>query len=58
MEQYEIEFKYFDALSNWEERRQSCSLYANNSYEAKERCKELYGLGTDCDYEIVSVNRI
>lgn len=44
-----IVFRYRDALSNWEWRTQSCIV------RSVEECKKIYGLGIDCDYEIVSV---
>lgn len=44
-----IKFKYRDQMSNWEWREQECSV------SSVERCKEIYGLGIDCDYEIISV---
>lgn len=44
-----IVFEYADASSNWGWRRQECVL---SSVKA---CKELYGLGVDCDYHIISV---
>lgn len=55
---YEIEFEYADQMSNWETRKQSCSLYAKNEYEARQKCIKLYGLGVDCEYEIMSVKAI
>ena len=55
MKRYSISFKYADAMSNFKWRTQHCSLYANNTIEAKRKCIELYGLGTDCEYEIISV---
>lgn len=45
----EIKFKYRDALSNWEWREQYCVM------PSVEDCIEIYGLGKDCDYEILSV---
>ncbi len=44
-----ITFKYRDALSRWEWRVQECTV------PSVEECKRLYGLGTDCDYMILSV---
>jgi hypothetical protein len=44
-----VKFKYRDAMSNWEWREQSC--YVRNVAE----CKRIYGLGTDCEYQIISV---
>lgn len=58
MKHYNIEFKYADSLSNWEWRTQKCSLYADTEYSARQKCRELYGLGIDCEYEIVSVTEI
>lgn len=46
-----IKFKYRDALSNWEWREQSCIM------SSIEECKKIYGLGVDCDYEIISVEK-
>ena len=54
-QEYEVKFKYADSYSHWEWRNQQCSVYAKDEYEARSKCKELYGLGTDCDYEIISV---
>lgn len=47
-----IKFKYRDQMSNWEWRQQECIV------SSVERCKEIYGLGIDCDYEIISVEEI
>lgn len=47
-----IKFKYRDQMSNWEWREQECSV------SSVERCKEIYGLGIDCDYEIISVEEV
>lgn len=44
-----IKFRYRDQMSNWKWREQECSV------SSVERCKEIYGLGIDCDYEIISV---
>lgn len=44
-----ITFKYADALSNWEWRIQSCVV------ESVEECVKIYGLGVDCDFQILSV---
>lgn len=55
---YEIKFKYWDSMSNWSERNQSCTVYAENEYLARNKCIELYGLGLDCEYEIVSIKEI
>lgn len=47
-----IKFKYRDQMSNWEWREQECSV------SSVEKCKEIYGLGIDCDYEIISVEEV
>lgn len=44
-----IKFKYRDAMSNWEWRTQECRMIS-----VKE-CVKWYGLGTDCDYQILEV---
>lgn len=58
MKHYEVCFKYADSYSNWSWRNQQCSVYAKDESEAKSKCINLYGLGTDCDYEIISVKEI
>ena len=55
MKRYTITFKYADAMSNYKWNTQSCSLYADSSYAARKKCIELYGLGFDCEYEIIDV---
>ena len=47
-----IKFKYADSLSNWEWREQECTV------ESVQKCIELYGLGIDCEYEIISVEDV
>lgn len=49
---YHIVFKYRDQLSNWEWREQECTV------SSVAKCKEIYGLGIDCDYEIISIKKI
>ena len=49
---YKIKFKYRDKLSNWEWREQSCTV------SPVDECKRIYGLGIDCDYKILSVEKI
>lgn len=49
MKMVEIEFKYRDKLSHGEWRKQECII------SSVEECKRIYGLGIDCDYEIISV---
>lgn len=45
----EITFEYADEVSGWEWRRQSCVM------ESVAQCKQMYGLGVDCDYRIIEV---
>ena len=47
-----IEFEYADELSNYEWRRQTCIM------ESVEECKQVYGLGVDCDYRILKVEEV
>ena len=47
-----IKFRYRDAFSNWRWRTQQCIL------PSVEECIRIYGLGVDCDYEIISVKEI
>lgn len=47
-----ITFRYRDALSKWEWRTQSCVV------SSIEKCKRIYGLGIDCEYEILSVEQV
>ena len=47
-----IKFKYADELSNWEWREQECTV------ESVQKCIEIYGLGDDCEYEIISVEKV
>ena len=42
-----IKFKYRDAMSNWEWREQECVM------SSVLECIKIYGLGVDCDYEII-----
>jgi hypothetical protein len=48
----EIKFEYRDEMSNWEWRQQSCIM------SSIKECKEVYGLGIDCDYKIISVKEV
>ena len=45
----EITFRYADELSNWQWRTQHCVV------ESVEECIRVYGLGVDCEYEILEV---
>lgn len=47
-----VVFRYRDEMSNWEWRTQECTV------SSVEECKEIYGLGIDCDYEILSVKNL
>ena len=47
-----IKFKYADAISNWQWREQTCFVHS------VAECIQIYGLGIDCDYEIISVEEI
>lgn len=49
---FNIKFKYRDKESNWEWREQQCTV------SSVEECKRIYGLGIDCEYEIISVEKI
>lgn len=44
-----ITFRYRDQLSNWQWRTQHCVV------SSVDECIRIYGLGVDCDYEILSV---
>ena len=48
----EVKFRYRDEMSNWEWREQSCIVSS-----VKEAIR-IYGLGIDCDYEIISVTKM
>lgn len=47
-----IKFMYRDELSypNWNEQECICN--------SLEECKEWYGLGTDCEYKIISIEEV
>lgn len=47
-----IVFEYADAMSNWEWRRQECVV------SSVLKCIELYGLGIDCEYRIISIEEV
>lgn len=55
MKRYEVKFKYIDAYTRGRWREQSCSVCARDEHEARRKCVEFYGLGTDCEYEILSI---
>jgi len=48
----EIKFKYRDSLSNWQWCEQQCVV------SSVSECIKIYGLGLDCDYEIISVKEL
>ena len=47
-----IKFKYRDAMSNLEWRVQECV------FRSVAEAIQVYGLGVDCDYEIISIDKI
>lgn len=47
-----IKFRFKDKYTNGEWQKQEC--YVSNIKE----CKELYGLGIDCEYQILEVKEI
>ena len=47
-----IRFRYRDEWSGWSWREQECIV------SSVEECKRIYGLGVDCDYEIISVEEV
>lgn len=47
-----IKFRYMDAMSNWEWRYQECTV------SSVAECIRIYGLGVDCEYEILSVEDV
>ena len=51
-EMVEVKFRYCDAMSNWEWREQKCIVSSVNE------AIRIYGLGVDCEYEIISVQEI
>lgn len=48
----EIVFEYRDRYTNGRWNRQSCKV------SSVEECKKIYGLGKDCEYKIISVDKI
>jgi hypothetical protein len=47
-----ITFKYADELSSWKWRTQTCVV------SSVAECIKIYGLGVDCEYEILKVEDI
>ena len=48
----EIVFEYRDQYTNGRWNRQSCRM------SSVEECKRIYGLGKDCEYRIISVDKV
>ena len=46
-----ITFEYMDMYTHGEWRRQTCVM------SSVEECIRIYGLGVDCDYRIISVEK-
>ena len=49
---YKITFEYMDMYTNGRWNKQECIV------SSLEKCKEIYGLGIDCSYRIISVEKI
>ena len=49
---FEIEFEYKDKYTNGKWNKQSCIM------SSVEQCIEVYGLGVDCEYRIISVKEV
>lgn len=49
---FQIKFRYKDEKSNWEWREQQCIM------RSVTECIEWYGLGVDCEYEILEVTPV
>ena len=47
-----VVFEYMDRYTNGKWNEQRCIV------ESVEECKEIYGLGIDCDYRIISVEEV
>lgn len=47
-----ITFRYKDEMSHWEWKTQHCVV------SSVEECKRIYGLGIDCEYEILKVEDV
>ena len=55
MKKYRIVFEYTDNLSHGKWNEQEGIFWGKAPYEAVKECKELYGLGVDCEYKIKAV---
>lgn len=58
MHNYKIKFKYCDAYSHGKWNENESIFSARYEGEAIKKCKEFFGLGVDCDYEIISIEEI
>lgn len=47
-----IKFRYRDQWSDWEWRTQECIV------SSVDECKRIYGLGVDCEYQIISIEEV
>lgn len=47
-----IRFEYRDEMSGFEWREQECTV------DSLQECKRLYSLGVDCDYRIISIEKV
>lgn len=47
-----VKFEYRDRYTNGEWREQECVV------RSMKECKEIYGLGIDCEYRIISIEKI
>ena len=47
-----VKFEYKDNYTKGEWKKQECVV------SSVEECKELYGLGIDCEYRIISVEEV
>lgn len=47
-----VKFRYRDDMSRWQWREQECVV------SSVSECIKIYGLGVDCDYEIVEVEEV
>ena len=52
MKLYEIVFRYRDDYTHGGWNTQTCVM------SSVEECKKIYGLGVDCEYEIISVTPV
>lgn len=55
---YSVKFEYMDRFSHGRWNKQEGQFYGYNENDAVKKCKEVYGLGYDCDYIITEVKEI